>query len=155
MFKKTLMVLSLSAALLTSAVLPATHAAAQAAPSATIQNASSSGEVGAVAKSGTLVKLALVITKTAVKYGGDLAAFILNSLDPETAKYLSKNTGIVIKGIDLAIKKFDNETKYTSAEIRTIVQDSLRSVNLPDKYLVDVTNAIVSAVDSLLENWED
>ncbi|MNN77080.1 hypothetical protein D3C81_1935130 [compost metagenome] len=97
----------------------------------------------------------MVITKTAVKYGGDAAVQILKSLDAETAKYLAKNTGIVIKGIDLAIKKFDNETKYTSAAIRTIVLDSLRSANLPDKYIVDVTNAIVSTVDSLLENWED
>ncbi|MEV2910462.1 hypothetical protein ABNF65_18015 [Paenibacillus larvae] len=71
--------------------------------SATVTN----GEVKSAGKWGFLVRGALVVIKSAVKYGGEALSYVVKWLDKDTAKYLSKNSSKIAKGIDNAISKMD------------------------------------------------
>lgn len=100
-------------------------------------------------KLGFLIKLALQLAKTAVKYGGDILSKIIKPLDKETAKYLKDNSSKVAKGLDNALKKIDDAQDYVESQIRSILYSSLKSAGVPGTYALPIADAIAKVVMAL------
>lgn len=111
-----------------------------------IDDNGSDDEVEVAGKSGYFIKGAMEVIEQVVKVGGSGLLKVVKYLDEDAAKYLSKNSSNIAKGINNAQSKINEFEDYSQKRLSEIIQKSLESVKVPTTYAVQIGDAVAAAV---------
>ncbi|WP_449598869.1 hypothetical protein [Niallia sp. Marseille-Q9988] len=106
-------------------------------------------EVEAAGGKGLVIKGALYTIKGAVKAGDWILGLIEEHMSNGAIKYLKNNTSKINKGLDNAIKRFDDAQNYAQETVRSIIYQGLRDVKVPPTYAEDIAENMAAVVSFL------
>lgn len=107
-------------------------------------------EVGDYGYKGDAIKLGLRAIQQGLKAGDWILAKVEKNMSLKGIAYLRTNTQKVNAGIDKAIAKINDASDYVQSNVRGILFESFRAVNIPDATAMELAENISATLSYLL-----